>query len=196
MASKLTRMAFAELPCRIRVEKVKANNKAVNIPIKDHPDIGIEIRKRWANELMTHFERTGNSRTSIRPWDFVAKMDGSLEALQLPAIDCDLYEGYPARFQIPSSTLRGLNLEAKVKRAEMFAMASLIYEIMSGREPFEELTDNEVQKRFMNGDIPDDAAALRNSLFMFSGWSEEFANESQKRGLPDQRLFSKASDGA
>lgn len=77
------------------------------------------------------------------------------------------------RVNLPSSTLYGLNYEEKVRRAEMFAMASLFYEIMSGREPFEGLTDNEVQHHFINGDFRDDAAALPNSPFILSGWSEE-----------------------
>jgi hypothetical protein len=49
----------------------------------------------------------------------------------------------------------------------MFAMASLLYEIMSGTELFKKLTDEEVQRRFKNGDFPDDATSLSNSLFIY-----------------------------
>lgn len=69
-------------------------------------------------------------------------------------------------------------------------MASLLYEIMSGKEPFQELTDDEVQRRFSNGDFPDDAASLPNSLFIYSGWSEEFSQELTKRGTYAKPIIS------
>ena len=109
----------------------------------------------------------------------------------MPELEDDLIEGYPARFQIPPSTLNGLDHEEKVRRAERFAMASLLYEIMTGRKPFEGLTDDEVRHSFMNGDFPDDAAALPNSLFIFSGWSAEFSQELTRRGMPARKRFSK-----
>ena len=64
----------------------------------------------------------------------------------------------------------------------MFAMASLLYEIMTGRKPLEGLTDAAVQLRFMKGEFPDDAAALPNMLFILSGWSAEFSHELTRRG--------------
>ena len=73
-------------------------------------------------------------------------------------------------------------------------MASLLYEIMSGRKPFEGLTDNEVQGRFINGEFPDDAVAFPNSLFILSGWSKEFSQELTRQGMPDRRHVSRASD--
>ena len=60
--------------------------------------------------------------------------------------------------------MRELDHNQKVKRAEMFAMASLLHEIISGMQPFEGLTDGEVQPRFSNGDFPDDAISLPYSL--------------------------------
>ncbi|KAI4087367.1 MAG: hypothetical protein LQ339_008915 [Xanthoria mediterranea] len=60
-------------------------------------------------------------------------------------------------------------------------MASLLYEIMTGRKPLEGLTDEEVRHRFINGDFPDDAAALPNALFILSGWSAEFSKELTRR---------------
>jgi hypothetical protein len=62
-------------------------------------------------------------------------------------------------------------------------MASLLYEILSGTKPFEKLTEDEVQHRFSNAVFPDDAICLPNSLIIYSGWSEEFSQELNKRGL-------------
>ena len=182
-------MASTELTCRIRVKKVEDNDgdgdkpqEATFLPLGEYSDVGTEIRVRWANEVMKHFEQSEKPHTSIRPWDFVAELDGSVQSLPMPGVEGDLIEGYPTHFQIPPSTLHSLNHGEKVKRAEMFAMASLLYEIMTGRKPLEGLTDDAVRHRFMNGEFPDDAAALPNTLFIFSGWSAEFSHELTRRG--------------
>ncbi|KAI4147218.1 MAG: hypothetical protein LQ340_005656 [Diploschistes diacapsis] len=113
----------------------------------------------------------------------------------MPVSEDKLCKGYPARFQIPPSTLHGFDHEEKVRRMEMFAMASLLYEIMSGRKPFEGLTDKEVQHHFINGDFPDDAAALPNSAFILSGWSEEFSQELARQvKTQDVSLFQATSE--
>jgi hypothetical protein len=58
-------------------------------------------------------------------------------------------------------TLLQLGQEEKNKRSEMFALGSLLYEINSGKKPFEELSDDEVQRRFSNGDFPSDITSLQ-----------------------------------
>lgn len=65
----------------------------------------------------------------------------------------------------------------------MFALASLLYEILSGTQIFEDLSDDEVQERFSNGEFPHDAVSLPNSLTIYFGWSEDFAQELAKRGM-------------
>lgn len=137
----------------------------------------------------------GGPYTSIRPWDLLAELDGSVSkvdgyvskldgAVEIPG---STGKAYPARFQIPASCLRDLEHSQRVRRIEMFAMASLLYEIMSGKQPFEGLTDEEVQDRFRNGDFPSDASSLPNSLFIYSGWSEEFSNELARQGMMSYR---------
>jgi hypothetical protein len=136
-----------------------------------------ELRYEWAHEVMKYF---GEPHDRIRPWDFLAKLDGSVESLALPSSEGEVY---PARFQVPPSTLRELDCNQKVRRAEMFALASLLYEIISGTKPFEELADEEVQRRFSNGDFSDDATSLPCSLYICSGWSKKFSQELTRRGM-------------
>ena len=175
--------------CQIRVQQPESHDgdhqsvhKAVLLPLCDCRDVSIETRKMWTIGVMEHIGG-GSEHTSIRPWDFVARLDGSVESLATPTSEDDLSEGYPARFQIPPATLHGLETGEKVRRAENFAMASLLYEIMSGRKPFEELSDSDLQNRFTRGDFPDDAATLPSSLFILSGWSEEFSKEIARLGM-------------
>ena len=174
--------------CRLRVAR-KAQDDAVIentkepqiLPLKDCPDLDIELRTRWANEVMEHFGETKEPHSSIRSWDFIAGLDGDVKSVPMPRPKGSFTEGYPARFQIPPGNLDGLDQEEKVRRAERFAMASLLYEIMTGKEPFQELKDEEVQNRFSKGEFPEDAANLPNVLFILSGWSADFSQELTKR---------------
>ena len=176
-------MAPAQLTCQIRVNKAENHDEDVDWPensavfdLKDCPEVGIEVRIRWASNVVKYFEVIHDS---IRPWDFIGELDGSIRLLPSLSPTGDVY---PARFQIPQETIRELDHHEKVRRAQMFAMASLLYEILSGKKPFEELTDDEVQYRFSNALFPDDAITLPNSLLVYSGWSEEFSQELNKRG--------------
>jgi hypothetical protein len=65
----------------------------------------------------------------------------------------------------------------------MFALASLLYKIMSGTKPVEGLADEEVQRRFSNGDFPDDATSLPCSLYICSDWSKKFSQELTRRSM-------------
>jgi len=177
-------MEPSQLSCRIRVNKAENSDADTEQPegsaifnLKDCPEVGIEIRTTWAREVIKHFSTLDDA---IRPWDFLARLDGSVELL---ATTASVGEVYPVRFQIPPSTIRELDHREKVRRAERFAMASLLYEIFSGTQPFEESTAEEVQHRFSNGDFPDDAIALPYSLIVYSGWSEEFSQELSKPGM-------------
>ena len=179
-------MSPTKVRCQIRVQQpesrdsdLRSLDEPVLSPLCDCRDVSIETRKKWTIGVMERIGG-GNEHSSIRPWNLVAKLDGSVESLATPASEKDLSEGYPARFQIPHGTLHGLETGEKVERAEKFAMASLLYEIMSGRKLFEELSDSELQNRFTRGDFPEDAFTLPSSLFILSGWSKEFEQEIAK----------------
>lgn len=201
---------MTELTCRMRVKKTEEDEdggadgvdlfpESALVPIRSYPDVGIELRTKWAQELMKSFATSSTSTTTttnnphglqIRPLDFIAMLDGSVKVLTAASAatgpsrnNPGRKAGYPARFQIPPRTLWGLDEAQRVKRAEMFAMASLLYELLSGTQIFEGLSDEEVQERFSKGEFPPDAASLPYSLVIFSGWSEEFAEEMAKRGM-------------
>ena len=96
------KMAPANLTCRIRVEKAESNDgdngqsqEVATFPLRDCPDIGIEIRTRWTTEVMKHFEQTGKPHTGIRPRDFVARLDGSIESLTMPVLEGDPVKAIP-----------------------------------------------------------------------------------------------------
>ena len=177
-------MSPAKLICRIRVDKANDCNGSTEqlehsavFDIKDCSEAGIELRTQWAREVVNHF---GVIHNAIQPWDFLARLDGSVKLLPVSAPEGEVY---PVRFQIPPVTISELDHHEKIRRAERFAMASLLYEILSGTKPFEELTDDEVQHRFSNAVFPDNANSLPHSLIIYSGWSEEFSQQLNKRGM-------------
>lgn len=177
-------MASTQLICRIRVNKANDCNGSTEqlehsavFDIKDCAEMGIQLRTQWAREVVNHF---GVIHNAIQPWDFLARLDGSVKLLPVPASEGEVYS---ARFQISPGTLRELDHHEKVKRVERFAMASLLYEILSGTKPFEKLTDDEVQHRFSNAVFSDDASFLSHFLIIYSGWSQEFSQELNKRDM-------------
>jgi hypothetical protein len=60
---------------------------------------------------------------------------------------------YPVLFRILPKILLGLSCQETSKRAEMFALGSLLYELMSTRKPFEELDDDEILARYSGHDL-------------------------------------------
>lgn len=69
-----------------------------------------------------------------------------------------------------------MDSERTTRRGERrcFAMGSLLYEALSGTAPFEDLADEEVRRRFRDGDFLQDAASFPMSIAIYSGWSSEF----------------------
>jgi hypothetical protein len=59
-------------------------------------------------------------------------------------------------------------------KEQAIVLGSLLYEINSGNKPFEELSDDEVQLRFSNGDFPNNVKYLQLWPVILSCWSLEF----------------------
>lgn len=188
----LKRMASTELTCQIRVVTPQDHNAAPGQPensrivdLRDYPVVNNEIRDQWATEIVRHVEAPTFHR-AIRPWSFLAHLDGSVDRLEpLSAPEDNRMLAYPARLQIPPETISDLDQREQVMRTEKFAMASLIYEVDSKVKVFENLPDIEVQERFCNADFPDDAFKLPHSLIIASGWSEEFLDEMERQGISE-----------
>lgn len=96
---------------------------------------------------------------------------------------------YPPRFRIPPATTADLDLEEQVRRAELFASGSVLYQIYNGgKEPFEgELEDDisddndaaTIQACCSAGDVPAALTTLPCSSWpvILACWSVEFKQE-------------------
>ena len=171
--------------CRIRVkwQRSEASDELVTQSLKDiksSPKVTEELRQKWILNLTKSFSSTPTSAATIRPWDIILHPDGSLEILssekENPAPSL-----YPSRFRIPPRTIHGLDEADKVKRAERFALGSLLYEIIMAYEPFEQLRDDEVQHRYERGEFPDDVFAMAMGPYILACWSLEFEKEMEKQ---------------
>jgi serine/threonine protein kinase len=182
-------MTTEEVTCRVLVikphgsdEDASLTENSARVCLKDCPNVAVETRLLWARDVAKEFLACSKLYDAIRPWEFILNLDGTIECLALPPSDNHHDQVYPARFRIPSHTLLQLDQEEKNKRSEMFALGSLLYEIISGKKPFEELSDDEVQLRFSNGDFPGDITSLQLWPTVLSCWNLEFSKEIEKIG--------------
>lgn len=72
---------------------------------------------------------------------------------------------YPAHYRIPPTSIDSLEQQEQINRQERFALATLLYEIGSGKKPFEWLSSEEVQ-RYSSAEFPDDVKNLPPPLFI------------------------------
>lgn len=74
------------------------------------------------------------------------------------------------RFFLPRDPLSTPNV-----RTDLFALGSAIYWIMSGHQPYETLSDDEVSARFSGGDFPDVGSVVGGRIIL-GCWNGDFSN--------------------
>ena len=171
--------------CRIRVKWPRSEDSSELVTqsfndIKSSPKLTEDLRQKWIANLVKSFFSTPTSATTIRPWDILLHNDGSVETISSekgnPATSL-----YLSRFRIPPRTIHGLDEAEKVKRAERFALGSLLYQIITANEPFEQLRDDEVQDLYRRGEFPDDVFSMTMGPYILACWSLEFEKEMEKQ---------------
>lgn len=129
-------------------------------------------------------ETTAFRGTSLPDLTFIIESSDIAELL-VSAHDCtpynisDLNSQYSVHFRIPPTTLNGLPEEECKKRAQRFAVGSLIYTVMAGKPPFEDLDEASVQQNFEKGVYPAETMgySLEIGVQMLGFWSQEFAEQ-------------------
>ena len=155
----------------IRAENISSNSEFKN------------LRQEWSAELVKMFQPDPESKLQVRPWEILLKSDGSVENRAIARdVDDDLEKGYDnARFRIPSNTIQELGREEKVRRTERFALGSLLYEILSNKNIFPDLSDDTIQDRFNRGDFPEEVYSLPMGPYILGCWSREFEQELERQ---------------
>lgn len=177
-----TKMDRESATCRIRVrwsdDEISDLHTVERLRgVKGCPEVRDSLRQRWTEEIVKSFSSRPNLNTSIRPWDILLHQDGSVESTLSEMADRSFY---PSRFRIPPGSILEVDEKEKLKRAESFALGSLIYEVMTGKEPFEELSDDEVQEKYSRGIFPDDVFSMAMGPYILCCWSMEFEKEMER----------------
>lgn len=174
-------MEFSEeVTCRLRIRTRTVDDSHENYDeAHDFSEISNEIRKKWVDELRNFIDSNKNTQ-QIRPIDFILYSDGSVEntgeePVENPTSASDTSpKVYPSPYRIPPETIQDLDIGERVRRAELFALGGLIYEIHQGKRPFQGLDDGEIQRRYRNAEFPD-VVCPEPGLIILSCWSVEFA---------------------
>ena len=172
--------------CRVLVKiSNEKDNSSTLLKPRELPEISNSTRRSWVDGIKRSVEnKTDNDH--IRPLDFLLSLDGSVEHQpsssgtdQTPfSTPTKNNHHYPAPYQIPPPTILDLDSKEKVRRAELFALGSLIYEIYANEAPFEsaKLNDTEIQARYSRAQFPN-VTHLPQWPIILSCWSVEFARE-------------------
>ena len=168
--------------CRLQVKWPRSDGSDEHVirslsDIKDSPDRIDKLELQWTQGIVKSFNTDSNQVTTIRPWDILLHQDGSVETL---SSDKENPGFYPSRYRIPSQHLLGLDERERVRRAERFALDSLIYQNVTAKQPFQELSGNEVQDRYRSGDFPDDVFSMATGPFILACWCVDFEEELKK----------------
>ncbi|KAJ9652346.1 hypothetical protein H2198_008385 [Neophaeococcomyces mojaviensis] len=179
-------MAFIQALCRIRVKDSSMNSAPFHM-LSDCPRVTPQLRLSWAKaiEENTHFHAQSDHQRSIRDWDLVLGLDGSVEnvaeiqhtaspSASLSATEAE-QKKYPAHYQIPSPVTDHLDPGSETAtRTELFALGSLLYELQASRKPFHDRSDQEVQSLYAEGSFPDDVWRLPGAFKILCCWCPEF----------------------
>ena len=166
------------MPCRFLVELPgEQDERSTLLRPREVPDIENSTRKSWVKGI-NEFVKPGTEHPHIRPIDFLLLPDGSVD-LQDFSDQTDLQclpTSYPSPYCIPLETISDLEPNERVRRTELFALGSIIYEIYANESPFEGLAESEIQPRFLRAEFPK-VTHLPQWPIILSCWSVEFATE-------------------
>ena len=130
--------------CRVLIKMPGEKDESLTLSRpRNVPDISDLTRKSWVDG-MKQFVESGTEYQHIRPLDFLIEVQPSSD--QTPPEPP--LNSYRSPYRIPPETITDLESNEKVRRAELFALGSLIYEIYANKAPFESLRDSDVQARY------------------------------------------------
>ena len=155
-------MTAKEITCRIRVRVAHSNDEDRLVSMNEFSNCSEGLRKQWVERITDYIwgSQSESSLQAIRPWDFILGPDGSVESLPVSKIEGESSGVYPAHYRIPPTSIDSLERREQINRQERFAFATLLYEICSGKKPFNWLSSEEVQQCYSNAEVPDDVKTL------------------------------------
>ncbi|KAF5874787.1 uncharacterized protein Bfra_003236 [Botrytis fragariae] len=145
--------------CKVRLPVYEENCKELD------PSRQSNLRLKWAHSIHKLFftDEKASDRNNVRNFDFQLNVDGSVEnRFQNQPASLMTTMQYPTRYQLPEAISDRLNTtEERVARAELFALGSILYEVILGHQLFHEVDEGldngrEIQRLIAIGSFPED----------------------------------------
>ncbi|KAF1913477.1 kinase-like domain-containing protein, partial [Ampelomyces quisqualis] len=139
--------------------------------------IALALRLRWATDVaagLAHVHSKGVFHCDLSCRNVLLTEQSVVKVCDFGGAGLDENESdgvEEPRYELP---LRGREWEARpyIKR-DLFALGSLVYELMAWKKPFVELSDGEVEKRFHRDEFPVVSNLLCADIIQ-KCWNEEY----------------------
>jgi hypothetical protein len=119
------------------------------------------------------------AQSSVRDWDLILSSDGSVVNMasnDMPSLEPERV--YPVRYRLPVEILSRLKTnEERIQRSELFALGSILYELISGKQLFHEEEEENIQTMISQGAFPQDLWTLPMAPRILACWCPAFAKE-------------------
>jgi len=138
--------------------------------------IPLQLRERWVNQAaraVSFVHSRGVIHCDIHPNNFLLDKQLNLQLCDFSGslfgeLDGQAMES--TRFFLPRDPLTTPN-----ERTDLFALVSTFYYFMCGREPYEDLSDDDVTARYMRGEFPD-VTTVSYGAVIKAGWTGTISN--------------------
>jgi hypothetical protein len=185
----MTSLGLSEKPeafCRMRVSKGGDDTLESQrlVALADCPNTSVNTRLQWAVQISRIFNDCPELHDTVRSWDFILNLDGSVNSISSQPFNSGYDRAYPAQYRIPPHIVAGIDRDVAIKRAEMFALGGLLYELVFFTTPFADLSDDEIESRYAVGDVPEDVWSMQHPLCLsiLKCWNPEFGTDVGKLG--------------
>ena len=162
--------------------RIEHNDEVRLVSMGEATGVSQKIRAQWIVQVTEHIWgiRRDSPPRAIRPWNFIADLDGTVKSHAVLDVEGESSGMYPPHYRIPPTSITSMKRPEQIMRQERFAFASLLYGIWLCKKPFEWLSGEEVQQRYRNAHLPEDVRDLPSPLFVavLSNWSVELENSS------------------
>jgi len=158
-------------PCRVLGSAFQPN-----MPVDDQLELALKFIK-YIHPIRT---TPPGATTRIRPISLQVTLgpQGTVQVQAEPIhmLDDSIPHVYPARYRIPPSMIKGLQLEEQVWRSEKFALGTLLYGLYTGQRIFHGLSDVEVQNQYRRAATFPNLESLPALIqcLVYACWSAEF----------------------
>lgn len=152
----------------------------------DWDSVPQETLLQWTRLISDMFFKRQDmtDHSCVRDWDLVLDLDGSVENIASDQVASSSVEKfYPIRYRLPSVIWKKLSTNAeRVQRAELFALGSILYELIAGHQLFEDIgqdekDEEEIHSLITKGEFPEELWTLKMAVRILACWCPAFAKE-------------------